>query len=145
MSFGTIRRDPADVLFSKCVRERTNWTCESCHKQFQHGAQNLHCSHLFSRRHMSTRYSPENAFAHCFSCHQRLGSDPVSFAQWAEAKMGPAKVKALHTKAHLTLKLSKVDKAYIAAHYRGELKRLNALRASGQTGYIQVNHWGGNG
>jgi hypothetical protein len=94
---------------------------------------------------MSTRYSPENAFAHCFTCHQRLGSDPVSFALWAEARMGPEKVKALSTKAHMTLKLAKVDKAYIADHYRKELKRLNKLRAEGKTGYIQLEHWGSNG
>jgi hypothetical protein len=61
---------------------------------------------------------------------------------WAESKMGPQKVKDLHTKAHLTLKLSKADKAFIAAHYRSELKRLNALRAKGHTGYIPLTHWG---
>jgi len=102
----------------------------------------LHCSHLFSRRHLSTRFSPENAFAHCFTCHQRLGGDPVNFTRWAEAKMGPDKVSKLHTKAHLTLKLAKVDKAFIASHYRGEMKWMREKRLAGETGYLQFAHWG---
>jgi hypothetical protein len=61
---------------------------------------------------------------------------------WAEAKMGPEKVRALSTKAHFSLKLSKVDKAFIASHYRSELKRLHTLRAEGRTGYLTVKHWG---
>jgi len=137
-----IRRDPTDAVFSQCIRESYNWTCTYCHKQFEPGAQNLHASHLFSRRHNSTRWSPENVFAHCFTCHNRLGGDPVTFVAWAEARMGPEKMAALRIKAHMNLKLTKKDKAYIASHYRNELKRIKALRSEGNTGYLRLVHWG---
>lgn len=137
-----IKRSPADIAFSLCVRERTGWTCESCHKSFPRNAANLHASHLFSRRHNSTRWSPENCFAHCFSCHQKLGGDPVTFTQWAEARMGPKKIQELHQKAHLTLKLSKVDKAFIAEHYRQQHREMIQKRQAGNTAYLQFEHWG---
>lgn len=137
-----IRRDPTDAIFSQCIRESYNWTCAYCHKQFDPGAQNLHASHLFSRRHNSTRWSPENVFAHCFTCHTRLGGDPVTFSTWAASVMGPKKLEALRTKAHMTLKVSKADKAYITAHYRRELERLKDLRGQGHNGFIHLVHWG---
>jgi hypothetical protein len=56
--------------------------------------------------------------------------------------MGPKKLADLRTKAMMTLKLSKIDKTFIAAHYRTELARLKALRAAGHTGYLAFSHWG---
>ena len=137
-----IRIDPADAAFSLCIRERTNWHCQHCLRTFPKQSGGLQCSHLFSRRHNSTRYDPENAFAHCFACHQKLGGDPVSFTRWAESVMGPEKVSKLHQKAQLTLKLTKQDKAFIAKHYRAEHRRMTVLRDGGIAGYLPFSHWG---
>lgn len=116
--------------------------CEVCRKKFERGAQNLHCSHVFSRRHNSTRYSPENCFAHCFTCHQRLGGDPVNFSMWVEERIGPKKLEQLRVKAQLILKLTKQDKQYIAAHYRQQSTIMLEKRKQGHTGYLNFEHWG---
>lgn len=135
-----IRIDPADKYFSLCVRERAGNRCEACSRSSDH--YRIDCSHLFSRRHMSTRYHPQNAFAHCFQCHQAFGGDPVSFARWAEKRLGPAKVEAMHILSSTLLKLSKRDKEYIAKHYRAEHKAMLDKRKAGFSGYLQFNHWG---
>lgn len=136
-----IKRDAADTWFSKAIRERSDWTCEHCHKQFPENAQNLHCSHLFSRRHQSTRYDPANASAHCFSCHQYLGENPVIFASWAERHLGPTLLAELKTRVQQVVKRTKQEKTEIAAHYRNEYRRLRALREAGETGYLEIVGW----
>lgn len=140
MSIGRIHISPADKWFSLCVRERAVNRCERCGRTADQGR--LDCSHFFSRRHNSTRWEPANAFAHCFQCHQTLGGDPVEFVKWVESKIGPAKVEALRTRAGMTLKLSKVDREFIAAHYRAEHKRMLAQRKAGHEGYLQFSGWG---
>lgn len=137
-----IRIEPSDKFFSLCVRERSNWTCEHCHTPYPPGSGGVQCSHLFSRRHQSTRCDPLNAFCHCTSCHIRLGSDPVNFVRWAESKLGPAKVEALRIRSGMTLKLSKFDKDLIAQHYKAQHKAMKAKRQAGHTGYLQFEGWG---
>ena len=137
-----IRLDPADKWFSKCVRERANWTCEHCLTPYPSGSGSVQCSHLFSRRHNATRYDPLNAFCHCVSCHIRLGSDPVNFTKWADSRLGPKKVESLYVRSGMTLKLSKVDKAFIAKHYQSEHRQMLAKRKAGQGGYLSFKSWG---
>lgn len=135
-----IRIAPEDRYFSLCVRERAGNQCEVCGKSSEYWR--IDCSHLFSRRHLATRWHPQNAFAHCFQCHQKLGGDPVSFARWADKRLGPAKVEQLYVLSSTTLKLSKADKAYIAKHYRQEHKAMLERRKAGETGYLQFKAWG---
>lgn len=80
--------DKKDRLFSLLVRERANWKCECCGKQYERGAQGLHCSHFVSRRYRGLRWHPQNAAAHCFGCHQRLGGNPLDFAEWIKNHVG---------------------------------------------------------
>ena len=71
---------PADKWFSKCVRERSRWTCELCGTHYPEGAakgayQGLDCSHMIGRGNWSVRFDANNAFAHCTACHFRFGAD----------------------------------------------------------------------
>lgn len=135
-----IRIAPEDVWFSRCVRERAGNRCEKCGRTAEQGR--IDCSHFFSRRHNATRWEPLNAFAHCFQCHQYLGTNPVEFVAWVEAKIGPAKVQWLRDRHAMTLKLSKIDRAFIAAHYKAEHQRMLAERKAGRGGYLQFAGWG---
>lgn len=141
MAFGAVKRWPSDKWFSLCVRERTNWVCQCCNKHLERGAMNLHCSHLFSRRHRATRWHPDNAFAHCFSCHEKLGGDPIEFSIWATSTLGPAKVNKLRVLANSTLKMTAQDRKYVAAHYKREHERMMAERAAGHVGFLQFERW----
>jgi len=135
----SIKINPADQWFSKCIRERANWTCEHCLTVYERGAQGLHCSHLFGRRAYAIRFCPDNAFAHCFGCHQKLGSNPVDFTLWATAKIGQGMIDILTEKKNdISLaKLHKKNTKEVAAHYKREYAVMLDKRADGHIGRIE--------
>ena len=136
-----VKISPADQAFAKCVKWRVNWVCESCGKQYEEGSQGLHCSHFFSRRHRATRWHPDNAAAHCFSCHQKLGGNPVEFYRWIENHLGAARLQIVEDLKNSIIKIPKSEEKEIARHYREELKRLKDRRDSGETGYLEFEGW----
>ena len=113
------RRDKTDVLFSNLIRRRAKWTCQVCGRYFPEGArQGLHCSHHFSRRKKSVRFSPINASAACFHCHQTLGENPVLFHEWIAGHLGPEKFAALKIQAERVIRLKKHDLVEIHANLK---------------------------
>jgi hypothetical protein len=79
MSWGNIKVDKADTLFSLYVRLRDK-QCKRCGRAGTPDKDGrpvigLQCSHYWSRRSESTRYSPENCDALCAGCHFRWGGD----------------------------------------------------------------------
>src|SRR3990167_7690933 len=105
-----VKRDKRDAIFSLLIRERSSWLCERCGKQFsREDGQGLHCSHFISRRHRSTRWHPDNAAAHCFSCHQYLGEHPMEFTRWIEARLGQGRADIMMRYSQVVAKFSKKD------------------------------------
>ena len=141
----TMKIKPEDKWFSRCVRERANWICECCGKAYEENSQGLHCSHFFSRRHKATRWSPINAAAHCFSCHQRLGGNPIEFADWIATYLdkhyGPLAYPTLIEQKNSIIKITKKDMQEIAIHYQGQYHWLKKLRAEGDNGRIEFEGW----
>lgn len=142
-----IKIHPADSWFSKCIREAADWTCEA-HEycgfntsgKFEEGSQGLHCSHYFGRGGYGTRFAVENCDAHCFACHQKLGSNPDDFTRWKAQKYGEGMIGILREKRN-DIGLAKAIKKNlkdVAKHYREEHKRLKQLRAEGITGKLDV-------
>jgi len=137
-----IKRDKRDAIFSHCIRERSNWTCEKCGRYFPEGSrQGLHASHLWGRRHRAVRWDPYNVFAHCFSCHQLLGESPVEFAKWAKDKLGEGMMHILRDKARGVAKFTKTDLEECYQHYQQEFARMRKLRGDGKTGWIEIIPW----
>lgn len=135
----------ADKWFSWAVRERAQWTCEKCGIQFRPPTSQLQCSHLFSRKHNISRWHPDNAFAHCASCHAWLESRPPEFAAWARERLGGKRYEELRRYHNQVVNFRKSDFDAIAAHYRSEYKRLEDVRLTGVSGWIQIeNHQQGN-
>lgn len=132
-----IKIAPEDALFSQLVRERAEWTCEICGRQYPEGyRQGLHCSHYFSRKNRSTRWDPENAWAHCFGCHQRMGGNPHMFREWVERKMGD-RYADLVIRAHTPVLYKKPDILALRRHLKSQLDTMRARRANGETGRIE--------
>ncbi len=136
-----MKRTAADDAFSKCVRERADWTCESCGKVYEKKSQGLHCSHFFSRRHRATRWAGDNAAAHCFYCHQTLGGNPVEFHRWIENHLGETRLQIVEDLKNSIVKIPKSEEKEIAKHYREQLKMIEQKRADGVTGYIDFVSW----
>ena len=70
MSFGRLKIDEADRLFSLYVRKRDKNTCIKCQRIFRPGEAGLTCSHFFGRGKESVRFDLENCDALCYpGCH----------------------------------------------------------------------------
>ena len=122
-----VRRNKLDVVFSMLIRTRDSWTCQRCGKYHPEGSrQSLHASHFHSRRKQSTRYDKANCAAHCFSCHQYLGENPIEFQRWILAYLGPREYELLNGRASQTLKRSKKDKEALYQDLKAELEGLAA-------------------
>ncbi len=135
-----IKTKPSDKWFSKCVRERANYTCERCHRQYDRSSTGLHCSHYHGRANRSTRWDKDNCFSICYSCHIFLGANPYDHTKFVESLLGDGKYELLLERKNdisLGKMFAKDDKAgHIAKHYREQLRELQQKRADGETGYV---------
>lgn len=98
MAWGNIKRDRADIIFSKYVRKRANWTCESCGKFLGEGGGEA--SHFWGRRNEGVRYDRENVSCLCHFCHRHFTENPHEHTEWMKRKLGEKRFKALDVKAH---------------------------------------------
>ena len=93
-----------DVLFSKQVRERDG-VCQYCKK-----SSTTYCHHIFSRRHMGTRWLMENAVSLCVYCHRfRAHGDPENFRDFIIGRIGQRKFDELKWKAYTPTKFTVND------------------------------------
>ncbi len=134
---GGIKRDKYDALFSDLIRERADWTCERCDANWRHNPALLHASHLYGRRKQSTRFDPDNVFAHCYRCHAFLGEHPIEFAEWARGKLGAQRYDRLRIVAAKPAKYTKAEKEIRHAHYLEQRKIMKLKRAEGHTGRLE--------
>lgn len=137
----SLKRSPADVAFSKCIRERADYTCERCGKQYDKSSTGLHCSHNFSRSHRTIRWCKDNALALCFACHQWFGGNPADSGRWLENKIGSGAVEILREKMRSKIKVTKQEEKEIAKFYREELKKQQEKRADGAQGIVEFESY----
>jgi hypothetical protein len=121
----SIKIKASDTWFSRCVRMRAGWICESCNTQYEQGSTGLHCSHFFSRSRRSTRWHPVNAAAHCMGCHSNLGGNPIKFQEWIQRYLSEKNYALLYASARKLVKVSKKDEAEIAAHYKRTFEKMS--------------------
>ncbi len=101
-----------DRLFSLHIRNRG--TCESGRPN-HNGS--LQCAHGFSRRYLTVRWNPNNAWAFCGGCHVFYTHHPIEWDdwlcdRWGLALYGVMKGMALQTEV-------KVDMEAVYAELRG--------------------------
>jgi cytochrome c553 len=136
-----IKVTAVDRYFSLCVRERANWTCERCGLDLRYDPGRLHCSHVFSRRWASVRHEPTNALALCIGCHRTMGENPIDHTELYLLVNGRERYEILkELKERIVRKRDRPDKL-MAAHYRGELQRMQAARLGGDDGRIEFAGW----
>jgi hypothetical protein len=118
-----IRIDKRDTVFSLLIRLRSRFNCDRCGRYFPKG-HGLQCSHFFGRRHRATRWDPDNAAAHCFGCHQRLGENPMEFAAWIRGYLGDVRYEELTARHRKIVKRTKADLEALYIHLKNELETL---------------------
>lgn len=129
-----------DAIFSRCVREAADWTCERCGKAYERGAQNLHCSHLWGRRLRSGRWNPLNAVAHDAACHMLLGENPELFSEWIREHHGGIhsdRYQRWYALRQQVVKVRAKDREDIYQHFVRVHAEMLACRDRGITGRIE--------
>lgn len=115
-----IKRDQADIWFSKAVRLRDGH-CVRCGTD-----QTLQCMHIWGRRIKSVRWSMDNAVTGCAGCHRYFTEQPLAFADWLRGIYGDGHLDMLREKSQAILKTTKQLRAEIAKHYRQEVAKKEA-------------------
>ena len=138
-----LKRTTADHWFSRCVRLRNDFICQGCGKQYEENSIALHCSHYFGRAKKGVRYDALNAFAHCYGCHQRFGSNPDYFFRHYIDEYGEEALAILREKVEdINLgKRANKEKKQISKHYRQEAIRMEDERSSGKKGWLEFVSW----
>jgi hypothetical protein len=138
-----IKRSKYDDIFSKCVRERAHWHCESCGTWYGDNKGALQCSHYWSRRNYSTRFDPFNAVAQCFACHSRDGLHYREYIRiFGLHHDDPENIEQCITdKHHEIVKRKDYENDEMLAHFRSELKKMEGVRESGEHGYLNFTGW----
>jgi hypothetical protein len=134
-----MKTNQADKWFSKCARLRTSYFCEYCHKQYDSTSSGLHASHYFGRRSYAVRYDPDNIFAHCYYCHNFLGSNPDIFREWAHSILGEGRIQILRERRDNidVAKYIKKNIKDVSNHYKLQYELMLKSRQSGNTARIE--------
>lgn len=131
-----IKRTKYDDIFSKLVRERADFQCEYCGKDYRNRPQGLHCSHLQGRRSKSTRWHPDNAFAHCYACHQYLGANPAEYSLWAQNELGEDRLWEIVRKSKAPMKIKAPEMEQLYSHMKDQYQAMLQKRLMGHVGRI---------
>jgi hypothetical protein len=116
-----IKRCPADIAFSLCVRLRAGNICEHCGS-----SGSTECAHIYGRAQKSVRWCAMNAISLCHYCHRQFTANPLDFTSWVESKFGEGYVEILKEKRRQKMKTNKALRSEIAAHYRSEYRRMES-------------------
>jgi len=139
---GSMKRTSLDALISDLVRERADWTCERCSRQFpERRGRDIHCSHFYGRKYHSTRYDPDNVFCLCASCHSQLQDAPAEHAAWVRSQLGDIRYDELRGRWRRVCRRRSPEIAEMRSHYRRELEAMKAARANGARGRIEFTGW----
>jgi hypothetical protein len=134
-----VKRDALDAVFSDVIREAFDWTCAWSGLYFpDRKGRDVHCSHFISRAYSSTRYYPDNATCLSAAAHDYLGKHPDEHTDFIRKHLGPVRYEWLKARKNKIFRYRPADKAAMRKHYANELERIQALRADGATGYIEI-------
>jgi hypothetical protein len=113
---------PADKAFADCIKTKANYTCERCGNT----ERQMHCSHIYSRSHRTVRWAKDNAMCKCSVCHDWWHANPTESGAWFRNLVGEGFYALLTERKNSKVRVSKLEEAEIAKHYREQLKLLQA-------------------
>lgn len=119
---GGVKRSPADIAFSDCVRYAAKYTCQRCGKTDGQ----MECSHIFSRKNRTIRWAKDNAMCKCHTCHRWWHENPTESGNWFRNMVGEGFYSLLLERKNAKVKVSKLEEEEIAKHYREQLKLMES-------------------
>ena len=136
-----VKRDKKDKLFSQIIRERSDYKCETCNKDFRETPGKLTCSHINSRIYSATKWDPDNAIAQCFGCHKKAERLPIWFTMELERIFGRRRLEIVHEKTTSGLRFNEKEKEEIYKAMKETYKKMLDDRANGSYGYMNITNW----
>ena len=130
-----IKRTPADIWFSKCIRQRAGWRCEKCGAQHAENSMGLHCSHHHSRRNAGIRLDPLGAESLCYGCHSHYGGTEARRLEALGAE-GVALLNELKNDLNRGREYKRASQRELSAHYKAEFVRMVETGSSEFVGFI---------
>lgn len=115
-----VKRDQADIWFSKCVRARDG----KCLYTGQQTA--LECAHIVGRRNKAVRWDMMNAVTLTHSAHRYFTENPIAFHDWLQMTLGHGHLDILREKSQHIFKTTAPIRKEIARHYRQEYMKKEA-------------------
>ena len=97
-----ILKKEADRVFSKFIRNRDMWTCQTCGIQIF--GSNAHCSHFVGRNNMATRYEEKNCICQCAKENMFMEGNKPKFALVLMKKYGTGIIEELVKQGNTTIK-----------------------------------------
>lgn len=129
-----------DQLVSQLVKFSSDYGCQHCGKSFKGEPELLHCSHWKGRANKSTRYHPDNVFAHCMWCHSDLEQSPAKFDRWVIMTIGEERADEINRLSKRPMKIKDHHEKELRTHFRAELKRIQAENGN-ETQYWTAPDW----
>lgn len=126
-----------DRIFSKLVRERADYNCENCNRNYRHDTRQAHCAHIHSRKHRATRWDVDGACCLCASCHRHFTDFPLFWRDASRRILGDDRYERATRLANEIRKFTKPEKKEMLEHYRAQLKYLKRRRMDGKQGFIE--------
>jgi hypothetical protein len=122
---------------------RNDFICQGCGRQYEENSMALHCSHYFGRAKKGVRYDGLNAFAHCYGCHKKFGSNPDYFYRHYIDTYGEDALKILREKVEDIMLGKRMVKEHsqISKHYKEQAGILENKRFKGVKGWIDFESW----
>ena len=110
-----MKLSPLDILFSKYIRLRADYTCEYCGsvQNPETKRPQMDTAHFKGRRYRQVRWDTDNAACLCHGCHMHMHDNPDTWAKFFETRLGSRRLEELGIRAEKTW--PKVDKAAIKA------------------------------
>jgi len=135
-----LKRTPADIAFSLCIRERSDWTCERCGTKYEPNSRGLECSHYHTRGKWGVRFHSLNAESLCTGCHFLEGGLKRADGNLTEFQLDVLTDLVNDTGLGKEIRKTK-GKGEIAKHFREQHKLMLEKRSQGVKGRLEFEDW----
>lgn len=98
----TLKKE-ADRLFSNFIRNRDNWTCQTCGLKVW--GSNAHCSHFIGRNNIMTRYDEQNCICQCARENMFMEGNKPKFALILMRKYGTGIIEELVNRSEINFEV----------------------------------------
>ena len=140
-----IKNAKIDDIFSRCIRESANWTCQKSGLEDPEGqakgrSWGMQCCHIFGRRTVSMRWWPDNAICMNSRWHRYYTENPLLFDRFVRSLQGDAVIDALRERFNRKdIKYTDKDRREIYEYFEKTFQSMREMRLDGETGRIHIN------